>query len=160
MGMTMSLTAEKESTLRAIADDVPRHIELIFGGGENTASLEKMWHAVHLGLTGNAYGGSWPANFLLSDSGTAVGEDTGFGSPKLFDAEQTRQIADILRAMPLSDFQERTTNAKLAASEIYPMVWDEPADEIRSEIDQYLDEVRRIVELASQNGWSLLVTLA
>src|SRR5882762_365214 len=65
-----------------------------------SAHLEKAWHGLHYLLTGSAGEGGLPLGFLL-EGGEEVGEDLGYGSPRLFQPPEVRQIDAALA--PISD---------------------------------------------------------
>ena len=76
----------------------------VFGGmlpgfdSENSISLEKAWHGLHFLLTGDPWGGSGHAAFLLA-GGREVGEDMGYGPARVIDAAEVREIDQALHRL-------------------------------------------------------------
>jgi hypothetical protein len=47
----------------------------------------------------------------------------------------------------------------MEAKEVYPMIWDEPEDELREEHEAYFHELKRVVRIAAQQDMGLLVQI-
>ena len=65
--------------------------DALFDSSYPELDLDKAWHVLHLLITGNMGDGEGPAEFLMS-GGQAVGEDNGYGSPRLFLPEEVAAI--------------------------------------------------------------------
>ena len=84
--------------------------------------LDKAWHGIHFVLTGSAWGGEPPLNFLVS-GGTEVGEvDVGYGPARAFTSVEVRQIHEALARIPPEEFVRRINLSALADAGIYPDV--------------------------------------
>lgn len=127
--------------------------DLDLGEGEGEeADLDKAWHALHFLLTGSAWEGAWPANFLVR-GGTEVGDiDVGYGPARVLTATETREVADHLRGLDAATLRERYDPAALEAAEIYPSIWaHDPEDEglldyVLENFEVLEDFVRRAAE--------------
>ena len=119
--------------------------------------LDKAWHGVHYLLTGTA----WEAGDPLAAAvlgGREVGDDDGYGPPRLLEADLVRTVADALAAVDDADLRARFDPAEMQRLDIYPQVWDE--DGI---LDDYLmpnvDELRRFYAGAAAAGAAVLLCM-
>ncbi len=96
--------------------------------GPNDLDLDKMWHSIHFLLTGSAWGGEFPENFILQ--GREVGDvDVGYGPARGFTSWEVAQISSALDDIDGPDLLQRYDPQKLIAAEIYPSIWDRPEEE-------------------------------
>src|SRR5690348_12146296 len=64
------------------------------GRGRDLVDVDKAWHCLHFLLTGTAWGGEPPLNFVAI-GGTEIGEeDVGYGPARGFASQELRVIAD------------------------------------------------------------------
>jgi hypothetical protein len=70
-----------------------------FGKIESALSLEKSWHILHYAFTGDIDVTASAGGALLA--GEEIGEDVGYGPPRLLDAEQTARFAEALQSFDL-----------------------------------------------------------
>ena len=54
----------------------------------NELWLDKAWHGIHFLLTGSAWEGDEPLNFLVTAGEPIEGTDSGYGEDRLFTSEQ------------------------------------------------------------------------
>src|SRR4051812_40770621 len=59
--------------------------------------IDKAWHAIHFLLTGTAWEGEPPLDFLAI-GGTEIGEDLGYGPARGLVSSQVRELATALEA--------------------------------------------------------------
>ena len=129
------------------------------GAGDGArCSLEKMWHALHFLLTGRADGGPGPLGFLL-EGGRPVGEDTGYGPRRRFTGAEVVAIHAALAALDDDTLLGRLDPAAMTRLQLYPMVWEEPEEELREELAFYLGEMRTFLEGLAARGSELDVEL-
>ena len=121
-------------------------------------SLEKAWHGLHYLLTGSAAEGDWPLAFLLQ-GGEEVGDDDGYGPPRLFSPEEVREIDAALTAISDDVLWSRFDPEQMSAEGVYPDCWDESEDELREEYLGYFHEMKTVIKNASTKGKSLLISL-
>jgi Domain of unknown function (DUF1877) len=106
----------------------PPPLELQPGEGDLGADgdLDKAWHGIHYLLTGTAWEGDPPLNFLL-----VGGRDVDdFETAHTFTAAETRDIAAALARVDDGELRRRFAPAEMMRLEIYPEIWDrDPAKE-------------------------------
>jgi uncharacterized protein DUF1877 len=138
----------------------PPPLDLQPGEGDLGAGgdLDKAWHGIHYLLTGTAWEGDPPLNFLL-----VGGRDVeDFETAHTFTAGETREIAAALARVEDAELRRRFAPAEMMRLEIYPEIWDrDPAEEDPLE---YLLEMagvlRGALERVVGHGHGLLVTLS
>lgn len=121
-------------------------------------SVEKAWHGLHYLLTGSASEGDLPLGFLLQ-GGEEVGEDDGYGSPRLFEHAQVRELDAALSAVSDDDLWSRFDPEQMSEQGVYPDCWDEEEADLREEYLHYFHEVKSLVHRASAEKCGLLVML-
>jgi hypothetical protein len=98
------------------------------GQGLST-DLDKSWHGIHYLLTGTAWEGLPPLNFLVA-GGREVGTlDVGYGPARVFTAAETRAVRDALSKLGDDDLRARFNAADMMKREIYPGIWDRSPEE-------------------------------
>ena len=133
--------------------------DLVLAEGEgSTADLDKAWHGIHYLLTGTAWEGSAPLNFLVS-GGRPVGDiDVGYGPARAFDADQVREIAAALTPLTREVLAPRFDPAQLRAHNVYPGFrdgWDQPDD--RDYLLDHYEDLRAFVLGTAEAGAGLIV---
>jgi hypothetical protein len=86
MSMIGNFRALPDEELQGLFADPSRVEQLLyesfFGGGSNgkgdELEVDKAWHGLHFLLTGSAWEGSFPLNFIVA-GGQEVGDDLGYG---------------------------------------------------------------------------------
>ena len=121
--------------------------------------LEKAWHGLHYLLTGSAGEGGLPLGFLL-EGGREIGEDLGYGSPRLFELGEVQQLNTALAPIGDDEFWSRFDPEAMEAEGVYPGIWDEEEEELREEYVTYFQELKQVVAQASVGGMGLLVILS
>ena len=128
-------------------------------GQTPSVHLEKAWHGLHFLLTGSAGESGEPLGFLL-EGGQEVGEDDGYGAPRLFQPGEVQQINAALAPISDDELWGRFDPELMEAESIYPGIWDEEEEELREEYLSYFHELKKVVAQAGQGGMGLLVTLS
>jgi Domain of unknown function (DUF1877) len=105
--------------------------------------IEKSWHAIQYLLTGSAWGGDPPLNFLVS------GPARGFASA---------EVAELARRAR-SDLRSRLDRDAMANAQIYPDIWDESEDELVEYIAPYFEATKSFVPRAAAASSALVVYL-
>jgi hypothetical protein len=121
-------------------------------------SLEKAWHGLHYLLTGSAAEGDLPLAFLLQ-GGEEVGEDDGYGPPRLFSPDEVEEIDAALSAISDDQLWSRFDPEQMSTEGVYPDCWDEPEVDLREEYVFYFHEMKKVVNNARAAGNALLVML-
>lgn len=133
---------------------------LEFADGElREADLDKAWHGIHYLLTGTAWDGEPPLNFIVAGGETVGDEDVGYGPARAFTAAQTRSIADSLDALPRDELVSRFDPQDMIAQEIYLGLSDSQSenDETLNYCLEYFDDLKTFVRKAADDGLGLLV---
>jgi hypothetical protein len=140
----------------------PPPLELQPGEGDlgPDGDLEKSWHGIHYLLTGTAWEGDPPLNFLLA-GGHELDIETGIAPPRAYTAAETRVIGAALAQVDDAELRRRFAPAEMMRLEIYPDIWDrDPATE--DTFEHLLDGMtvlRRGLQRVIGQGHGLLVML-
>src|SRR5262245_15812893 len=68
--------------------------------------IEKAWHGIHYLLTGSAWEGSPPLNFLVL-GGQEIGDDLGYGPARGFSPSEVKTIANALSSVTSDALRSR-----------------------------------------------------
>ena len=124
--------------------------------------LEKSWHILHYVFTGDVGPVSSDGDALLS--GEDVGDDMGYGPPRLYDPERTKAFADFLGRQTLEELQARLNYAAMMAAGVYGLPMGQGSqtefeDGIRREVASYFPQLRDYVTAMASKGNGLLMWL-
>ena len=122
--------------------------------------MDKAWHAIHFLLTGTAWGGDPPLNFIAA-GGTEIGDDLGYGPARGLTSAEVRTLASALKALPRDSLLQRFDPAALTAAEIYPDIWDRAPeeDDTRGYVAEYYEQLRSFILDAAAAGEALLISI-
>ena len=163
MGMTCAVYAVPTDRIDALRRDPVTEIKSIRTDDEvvlPNVGLEKSWAGLHYLMTGSANFGdvvsvsSQPLAFLLQ-GGQSIANDGG----QLFTPNETKTINAALSAVSDDQLWSRYDAAAMEASEVYPMIWDEPEEDLREEYLAYFQLLERVVRIAAQQDMGLLVLI-
>ena len=139
----------------------PPDLTLSPAEGKST-DLDKAWHGLHYLLTGTAWAGDAPLNFLAA-GGREVGDlEVGYGPARVFTAAETRAVRDALDRVTADDLRGRFDADAMTAAEIYPeVIWKRvpPEDDPLGYLMEYFGTLRSFVEAAVAARVGLVVTL-
>jgi hypothetical protein len=129
---------------------------------EQALDLEKIWYVLHYAYTGGMELTGTAADLLLT--GEELGEDMGYGPPRLHGPEATREFAQFLAAQDLAVVQARVDLAALSAlglpgAPMGPIPEDEEA-ELRNAVGHYFRGLRDYVRSMADKGNGLLTWLS
>ncbi len=130
--------------------------------GFTNADLDKAWHGIHYLLTGTAWAGEPPLDFLVA-GGRAVGDiDVGYGPARVLMAAETARVCDALRAVTDGELRARFDPADMLAKEIYPEIWGRPIehDDTLGYLMEYVQVLRRFLEQAVARKLGLVIYLS
>ena len=137
-------------------------VPLVLAEGEGEVlDLDKSWHGIHYLLTGTAWEGDPPLNFLLG-GGREVGmEEVGNGPARTFTATEVRAIAGALAELTDDELRSRFAPAEMTRLEIYPEIWDRDRaeDDTLGYLMDNVGELRRALASVVGRGHGLLITL-
>ncbi len=107
----------------------PPPLELQPGEGDlgPDGDLEKMWHGIHYLLTGTAWEGDPPLNFLLA-GGRELDIEIGIGPPRTFSAAEVQVIAAALAQVDDAELRRRFSSEAMMQLDIYPGIWDRSSE--------------------------------
>jgi hypothetical protein len=150
---------KKATTTRPSKSKTAATLELATNEGMR-CDLDKSWHGIHYLLTGTAWEGTPPLDFLV-DGGEQVGQiDPEHGPVRAFRNEQVRAIYDAVSVMGPYELRKRFNSRDMAAKEIYPDIWTKSPDEdsLRYLMDN-LDRLRGYLRETLDSGFGVLVFL-
>jgi hypothetical protein len=122
--------------------------------------LHKSWHMFHFLFTGRADGGEPPGSFLMQ-GGEEVGEDLGYGPPRLVGAADSAAFARFIEAHSLDDLMARLDGERMAALHIYP-AFDatDAVEEYGDDLEHYFPKLREHLAAAAAAREATLVWLS
>jgi hypothetical protein len=134
-----------------------------FGDTDGARFLEldigETWHGLQYLLTGSAWEGQAPLDFLVRG-----GEDVGHipsdeGTARIFTPALVKQLAEALQALREDTLHGRFDAVAMQRLDIYPGLWDEPPDGMDpwEELLSYFEELRKFVRQVAKRGHALLV---
>jgi hypothetical protein len=121
---------------------------------------DKAWHAIHFLLTGTAWEGAPPLNFIVA-GGTEIGDDLGYGPARGLTSAEVRNLSKALEGIPIDSLLRSFDPAALTAAEIYPEIWDRPPeeDDTRGYVAENYDGLRSFILDAATAGEALLISI-
>ncbi|MGA7741474.1 MAG: YfbM family protein [Polyangia bacterium] len=123
--------------------------------------LERSWHGIHYLLTGSAWEGEPPLDFLV-DGGRQVGRiDPEHGPVRAFCADDARTIYESMSGMSPYELRKRFNARDMATKEIYPDIWTRSVleeDSLRYLMDN-LDKLRAFLRQTVEAQLGFLVFL-
>jgi hypothetical protein len=160
-----SLTDPQRQALRKAPEALEDFLddEEDFGDAQGARFLEldigETWHGLQYLLTGTAWEGQAPLDFLVRG-----GEDVGDipsdeGTARVFTPEQVQGLAGALGALSEAKLFERYDPARMQQQDIYPGFWEEPPPDLdpREELRSYFEELKQFVGEVARRGQGLLV---
>ncbi|SEL85591.1 protein of unknown function [Stigmatella aurantiaca] len=168
MEMLCTLRSATEAQRKALLSAPERLEDFLddeedFGDTDGTRFQEldigETWHGLQYLLTGSAWEGQAPLDFLVRG-----GEDVGHipsdeGTARIFTPAQVKQLAEALQALSPDTPRNRFDAAAMQQLDIYPGLWDEPPDDVDplGELLSYFEELRKFVRQVAKRGHALLV---
>jgi hypothetical protein len=162
-GNFKALTDEEFDALLADPSGVEQLLYAsFFGGGSNghdDLEIDKAWHGLHFLLTGTAWDGSFPLNFIVA-GGEEVGDDLGYGPARALRSADVVKVDTALDPLTSEELRGRFDAARMTELEIYPFGWSQDPDgELEYLLAFYL-ELRAFVQRTAERGHGLLVYLS
>jgi hypothetical protein len=167
MGMNATVRRLSDDDLRRLLDE-PELATAYLDGGETAEQfgafvdldLDEAWHAIHFLLTGSAWDGKPPLNFVAT-GGKELGEARGYGPARALNASHVRKLAVALEKYPTALLMKRFDPAALTAADVYPGIWGRPVQEgdPRSYVAENYEALRQFVMGAAAAGQALIVSI-
>jgi hypothetical protein len=167
MSMIGAVALIPEARVQALLAE-PRGIYAAVDGAYNDPAagfvdLDKAWHCLHYLLTGSAWEGDEPLNFLVK-GGTPVGEeDVGYGPARIFRPLEVAAIADALAPLDPATLMLRFDARKLEQLEIYPGRFSELNLHSDYELGYFLgpfEELKKLTARGKAERTGMLVWIA
>lgn len=130
-------------------------------GEVDTIDLDKAWHGIHFMLTGTAWEGEPPLNFLMQ-GGTVIGEvEVGYGPARGMTAAEVKVVAGALAGIDEALLRARFDPSRMTQLDIYPGIWDrDPAeDDSFGYCMEYFGALRSFMMRAAERGAGLVISL-
>ncbi len=104
-------------------------VDSAIGPAESETDLDKSWHGIHYLLTGTAWEGEAPLNFLVQ-GGVPIGDvDVGYGPARAIMSDDVQRIHAALSAISEGDLRARFNPGEMVRLDIYPAIWDDEPGE-------------------------------
>jgi Domain of unknown function (DUF1877) len=128
-------------------------------GDADEIDVDKAWHGIHFLLTGTAWEGIFPLNFIVS-GGKEVGDvDVGYGPARALTSEDVRRLDAALEPLTSEELERRFDPKQMSKLQIYPEIWADEDDDSLEYLIEYYTELRAFVRRAAERGDALLVYL-
>jgi hypothetical protein len=167
MGMIANFRRLPEGDLASLRED-PELVSEYLGEGQPVGDfgpfadldVDKAWHAIHFLLTGSAWEGESPLNFIAA-GGSEIGDDVGYGPARCLDSREVANLAAALENLPTNVLLKRFDPEALSAADIYPDIWDRPPeeDDIQGYVAEYYEVLRTFILDAASERQALLVSI-
>jgi hypothetical protein len=160
MSMTGRLRRVADRTLQSLVDEPERIADFLDEEGFADLDIDKAWHAIHFLLTGTAWEGDPPLDFLVR-GGIPIGDvEIGYGPARAFTSTQVGAISSALQSFSVTQLRANYDPERMRTLEIYPHGWESAsADHLDDYFLFYADELRRFLDGAVKEGEGLLVYL-
>jgi hypothetical protein len=125
--------------------------------GTASADLQKAWHGLHFLLTGSSGGGEGILSFLVA-GGEPMGDvNLGYGPARFLRPGAVEELDAALSRISDEELWSRFDPARMEAEGVYPVIWDEPEEDLRDEYLMYFRKLTTFVHRAHQEGKALIV---
>jgi Domain of unknown function (DUF1877) len=166
MSMVLIGRRLRADELETVLDDPETVERMLFGDlddddaemPEPDLDLDKSWHGIHYLLTGAAWEVGEGAGAAIL-GGDDMGDDNGYGPPRLLDPETVRAVAAALDALDTETLRARFDPAAMRAADIYPDIWDEGFELFDGYFAPHFEQLRGFYQTAAANGQAVLLAL-
>ena len=157
-----------DAEIGALLADPPRVEEFLYGeDGELEPpddvhlELDKSWHGIHFLLTGEAWSGTPPLDFIVSGGRPVGDEDVGYGPARAFSSAEVARVAAALDPITAERLRERFDGQRMVRAEIYPEIWarDPADDDTLGYLVEYFELLKPFVAQAAERQLGMLVYL-
>jgi len=123
--------------------------------------VDKAWHGIHFLLTGTAWEGEPPLDFIVR-GGRQIGDvDVGYGPARAFTNEELRDIGRAIQPISLDTLRSRFDAARMKALKIYPDIWDRDSasDDTLGYLISYYEMLQPFIIKGAADGFGMIVYL-
>jgi hypothetical protein len=165
MSMMGNFRALPDEELQALFANPSRVEQLLYEsllGGEsngNELDVDKAWQGLHFLLTGSAWEGSFPLNFIVA-GGEEVGDDLGYGPARGLTSGDVRTIDAALQPLAPDELGQRFDAERMTELQIYPFGWSHDPDGEREYLLDFYSDLRAFIRRTAEQGHALLVYLS
>jgi hypothetical protein len=163
--MIGNFRALPDEELQALFADPSRVEQLLYESllgsvsNGNELDVDKAWHGLHFLLTGSAWAGSAPLNFIVA-GGQEVGDDLGYGPARGLTSADVLMIDAALEPLTRDDLRQRFDAHRMTELQIYPDGWRHDPDGELDYLLEYYADLRAFVRRTAERGQALLVYLS
>lgn len=118
--------------------------------------IDKAWHSIHFLFTQSGYDSNRIKSFMLS-GGEEIGEDMGYGSPRLFQPDDVRRITHLFDTFNYETIPQLLTRESLKKADIYPQLWQGDENENITYVTDYFKDLHRFFTLASEANQAVII---
>lgn len=119
----------------------------------DTLDVGRWWHGLHYLLTGTAWEGAPPLDFIARGGRLLDGE----GTVRVFTTDQVREISHALEPITVDVLSARFDPVQMTRLKIYPHAWQSDA---LAELRVYFESLKRLLRRAAAEGLGLVVQVA
>jgi len=140
----------------AMGDFAPPGVWTALGPVEKPLDLHKSWHLLHYLFTGEVGPAGSPAGMLMG--GEELGEDIGYGPPRLHDAEGTRAFGAFLKQLTPEKLTARLNLEEMQRAGVYaipmpPRAGEKELSQLHKEARIYFEPLRDyVLNMATRNN--------
>lgn len=155
MGMSWVAYRRDDADARAVLEDADRLDELLEAEDDaRSVDLDKAWHGIHWLLTGSVD----PTLDAVSGAvlgGEPLGEDLGYGPPRLLSAADVSAVAAAMHEVAPDVLRARMDGPAMEAAGVYPSIWDEP-DVFETYLAPAFESLREFYAAAADAGEAVI----
>ena len=164
MGMVGYFTAISPETLHDIQLDPSQMESFLFPNNgddepENTIDVDKSWHGIHFILSEIAKTGSNALESVVL-GGEPLGEDLGYGPPRVLNPSEVKHIAAALSGISSEQFESAFNPVAMEAAEIYPQIWERDGKEALEYMTNFFPSLVAFYAEAASRGDGVILWLA
>jgi hypothetical protein len=124
--------------------------------------LDKVWHGLHYLLTGTAWDGEEPWNYLLL-GGEQIGDEeeheVGYGPARVLLPFQVAAFFQALATLSPAELSERFNPEEMTRLDIYPSVWDRKDEELKEWMQESLADLQNFLRRAVAQQKAVVVAI-
>ncbi|MCC0694579.1 YfbM family protein [Clostridioides sp. ES-S-0048-02] len=124
---------------------------------DSSINIDKAWHAIQFTLTGCPLGGD-NANIFskLVLSGNTFMEIEGEFYPMLITPDDVKKLSEAMNNLEEEEFRKKFSVSEMLENEIYPVMDDEDEDEFFEYVWANLIELKKFMQVASNEGQAVI----